>query len=575
MAKLVLSDLVNLQNESSAVNTINNNSALIEAAIEDTLSRSGTSPNEMNANLDMNANRILNLPLPVADTEPVRKGEFDSVFGDLEALEQQLEQQLSDHTQDLITNELDSVVAEAEGARDAAVIAKDAAELAQTNAETAETNAENSAIAAAQSAAEAAISADNFDDVYLGSKSSDPSLDNDGDPLVEGQLYWNNVGNNLRIYDGAAWQAYSASSGMTALVDDTTPALGGNLDLNGHVITGLEIGTDVQAYSANLGSWSAVIPGDYLTTSAAAAGYQPLASKLTDIAALAATDSNIIVGNGTTWVAESGSTARASLGIGVLREVLTANRTYYVRTDGSDSNDGLTDSSGGAFLTIQAAIDTSAALDLSIFDVTIQVRSGTYTDPIVLKSTVGAGTVFIKGDLATPSNVVISTTGNTAISGDGVLGTYVIAGVKIQTSTSGNCILIQNGTRLSITTVDFGSCAESHMVVTSSSVLSLTGSYTISGSVGASGRHIGLFQSACVQVQGSITVTLTGTPSFQYFALIDRLSMGQLSGITFSGSATGTRYSVSANAVCYTNGGGASYFPGNAAGGVANGGLYL
>jgi hypothetical protein len=72
MAKLTLSDLTSLTNEASAVSTINNNNAATETALENTLSRDGTSPNTMGANIDMNSNRILNLPAPVADTEPAR-----------------------------------------------------------------------------------------------------------------------------------------------------------------------------------------------------------------------------------------------------------------------------------------------------------------------------------------------------------------------------------------------------------------------------------------------------------------------------------------------------------------------
>lgn len=79
MAKLNLTDLVVTQSETSKVTAINANSAAIEAALENTLSRDGTTPNEMESDLDMNSNRILNLAEAVDDTEPVRKAEFDEV----------------------------------------------------------------------------------------------------------------------------------------------------------------------------------------------------------------------------------------------------------------------------------------------------------------------------------------------------------------------------------------------------------------------------------------------------------------------------------------------------------------
>lgn len=61
MAKLTTTDLSSLANETSAVNVINANNALVETALENTLSRDGTSPNTMSADLDMNGNDILNV----------------------------------------------------------------------------------------------------------------------------------------------------------------------------------------------------------------------------------------------------------------------------------------------------------------------------------------------------------------------------------------------------------------------------------------------------------------------------------------------------------------------------------
>lgn len=72
MAKLTLNDLASLTNENTALSTLANNNTATETALENTLSRDGTSPNAMNASLDMNSNRILNLPEPLADTEPAR-----------------------------------------------------------------------------------------------------------------------------------------------------------------------------------------------------------------------------------------------------------------------------------------------------------------------------------------------------------------------------------------------------------------------------------------------------------------------------------------------------------------------
>ena len=54
-------------------------------------------------------------------------------------------------------------------------------------------------------AEQAAASADAVDDLYLGPKSSDPSVDNDGDALTTGDLYFNTGTNRLRVYDGANW----------------------------------------------------------------------------------------------------------------------------------------------------------------------------------------------------------------------------------------------------------------------------------------------------------------------------------------------------------------------------------
>lgn len=76
MPKINLTDLSNLQNEVTATAAINNNNTLIEAAIDNSISRDGTQPNQMNSSLDMNSNQIINLPDASSDQEPVTYGQF-------------------------------------------------------------------------------------------------------------------------------------------------------------------------------------------------------------------------------------------------------------------------------------------------------------------------------------------------------------------------------------------------------------------------------------------------------------------------------------------------------------------
>ncbi|WP_416368576.1 hypothetical protein [Tritonibacter mobilis] len=118
------------------------------------------------------------------------------------------------------TQFLDEISAQAVSATDQARIdaqaAQGAAETAQTQAEAAKAGAESSAAQVASDRAAVAQIFDTFDDRYLGAKASDPATDNDGDPLLVGSVYWNTTVGESRFWNGAAWEAPSASAATSA-----------------------------------------------------------------------------------------------------------------------------------------------------------------------------------------------------------------------------------------------------------------------------------------------------------------------------------------------------------------------
>jgi hypothetical protein len=74
--------------------------------------------------------------------------------------------------------------------------------------------ASTSAASAATSATSAATTYDEFDDRYLGAKSTPPSVDNDGNALIEGALYWNSVDNAMYAWTGTEWGSISSTAAI-------------------------------------------------------------------------------------------------------------------------------------------------------------------------------------------------------------------------------------------------------------------------------------------------------------------------------------------------------------------------
>jgi hypothetical protein len=247
-----------------------------------------------------------------------------------------------------------------------------------------------------------------------------------------------------------------------------------------------------------------------------------------------------------------------------------------VRTDGSDSNTGLVDSAGGAFLTIQKAVDVATTLDTGGYAVTVQIKDGTFTAGVSLtKAMTGGGVLTIQGNSGTPANVLISTTSANAIYADGPDVRLTVKDFKITTTTSGVGLYALNGAIVKFTNLNFGAHAGAQIAAQEYAAIISTGGYAVTG-----GATIHWYaRSAFVEILTGTTVTFTGTFAFSVStAYVQTQSSLQLSGATLdiaAATVTGKRYVANAKALINTNGGGASFIPGNSAGTTADDGLYL
>ena len=135
-----------------------------------------------------------------------------------------------------------------------------------------------SATAAAASAAAAAASYDSFDDRYLGAKSSAPTLDNDGNALVTGALYWNSVTATMYAWTGSAWGSISSTA---AIYRYRFNASGGETSVSGSDANGLTLSYIAGKEQVYLNGVLLVRDTDYTASNG---------TSITSLAALAASD---------------------------------------------------------------------------------------------------------------------------------------------------------------------------------------------------------------------------------------------------------------------------------------------
>ena len=251
--------------------------------------------------------------------------------------------------------------------------------------------------------------------------------------------------------------------------------------------------------------------------------------------------------------AESGSSVRTKLNsviaaTNAAREVLTANRTYYVRTDGSDSNNGLADTSGGAFLTIQKAIDVVKILDLAGQSVTIKC-TGNFTSQgqIDVLMPIGAGDVILQGDT---SDLTATKIKALYMDSQKPLARFILDAVEfVNGDAESSSFKLDNSTAYH-GRISYNSRAYPINISANSALFPWATNCSISLTPNVGVSVLGICSnSSLLMLQGmSGSIVLNSSPAFalaQWYC--EGNSFINIGGTTITGSFTGTQYTVGAS----------------------------
>jgi hypothetical protein len=174
------------------------------------------------------------------------------------------------------------------------------AATSETNAATSETNAATSATNAANSASAAEATFDLFDDSYLGAKASDPSLDNDGNALQDGALYFDTTNNVMKVYDlgTTTWLRLTPTvanqtniNTVAGIASDVTTVAG--ISSNVTTVAGISANTTTVAGISSDVTTVAGISADVTTVAGDSADIATVAGISSDVSAVGAVAANV------------------------------------------------------------------------------------------------------------------------------------------------------------------------------------------------------------------------------------------------------------------------------------------
>jgi hypothetical protein len=221
-------------------------------------------------------------------------------------------------------------------------------------------------VADAEAAATAAAASyDSFDDRYLGAKSTAPSVDNDGNSLITGAIYWDTVSNAMYAWTGSEWGSISSTA---AIYRYRFTASGGETSLSGTDANGLTLSYMPGKEQVYLNGVLLARTSDYSATNG---------TSITSLAALAASDIVEII----TFTSFELATALVSSDI-------DAKGDLFVGT-AADTVGKLSLGTNGYFLKANSSTATGlewAQVDLSSYATTTSVTNltNTHNDDVVM-----------------------------------------------------------------------------------------------------------------------------------------------------------------------------------------------